>query len=375
MNIAIDLTAIPKNKSGVGRYLYNLVEWLQKIDSENSYYLFMQDDDLDGFNIYASNFHKVPVSSKWLRKVPLRLLWEQLLFPKKLSRLKIDLLHSPHYTTAYFSKIRKIVNFHDFTYFVVPQMHTFLKRELFKFYIKTSLKNADSIIVISKSTQGDLENILNAKRRNVFVTPMGVDERFFLNDNRGESILGEYGIKGDYILYVGTIEPRKNVLGLLKAYNMIDYQIRDKYKLVICGKKGWMYDDIYKYIEENRLMSKVVFTGFVKDEHLPCFYRYAKLFLYPSFYEGFGIPIIEAMASGVPTITSNISSMKEVAGVACINVDPYNVDEIKNGIELLLNSEELYNELKIKGIERAKIYTWENCARKTLEAYQKSIHD
>lgn len=374
MNIAIDLTAVPKNKAGVGRYLINLIRWLQKIDMENKYYLFIQDDDLDGFDIFNANFKIIPVSSRYMRNIFIRLIWEQLILPIKLKKFKIDLLHSPHYTMPYFSSAKSVVTFHDMTYFILPRMHTFLKRWLFKIYIKISARKADTILAVSNSTAEDLIRILKIKDINVFVTPMGIDEGFLNLVELDKNILEAYGINSDYFLYVGTIEPRKNIIRLLKAYSELSYEIRNKYKLVICGQKGWMYKEVFKFIKSNHLEDNVKFTGFVKDEYLPHIYKGAKLFLYVSLYEGFGIPIIEAMASGVPCITSNLSSMKEVAGEACIKVDPYNENEIKNAIIQLLNNNELYEILKRKGLERAQQYTWLECARRTLEAYKKTYN-
>lgn len=370
MKIAIDLTSTPKNKTGIGRYLYNLVHALQEVDERNQYYLFIQDDDIDGFDLYANNFHPVPVNSKILRKTYIRILWEQFVFPLRLKKLGVTLLHSPYFTMPYLSKVPKITTFHDMTYFILPEVHTSFKREMFKGYIKVSSRLADGILAISENTKDDIIKYANPKGKEIYVSPLGVDWRFYEEHTVDENLLKSYGIKGKYFLYVGTIEPRKNILRLIKAYYMLDESIRKEYKLVICGKKGWMYDEIFKYIQENHLEEYIHFTGFVKDDDLPVLYKGAKIFLYVSIYEGFGIPVIEGMACGVPTITSDTSSMKEIAGDAAINVNPYEENDIRNAIVRLLNDKQFYESLRVKGMERAKIYNWKQCAIKTVEAYE-----
>lgn len=372
MNIAVDLTPVPKSKAGVGRYIVNLVEWLQKIDNKNNYYLIVQDDDKDSFPVKNTNFRQVPVKSKYLRNVLLRLVWEQIILPFKLKKLNADILHSPHYTIPYFSLVKSVVTFHDMTYFIIPQMHTLIKRFMFRAYIRLTAKRAAGILSVSDSTAQDMVRLLGMDRSKIAVTPLGVDERFFETINPDHSILESYGIDKEYFLYVGTIEPRKNLVRLIKAYSCLSSEAKDKYRLVICGQKGWMYNEVLELIQTDGLEDHIRFTGFVKDEDLPAIYRGAKLFLYVSLYEGFGIPLIEAMARGVPCITSDLSSMKEIAGEACLKINPYEENEIKNAIIELLKNEELYDSLKEKGMAQAKKFRWIDCAKKTLEAYEKT---
>lgn len=370
MKIAIDLTSTPKNKTGIGRYLYNLVHALQQVDQRNEYYLFIQNDDITGFEITAKNFHCVPVNSNFLRKTYIRILWEQVFFPLRLKKLGIELLHSPYFTMPYLHSVKTVVTFHDMTYFIFPEVHTPLKREMFKMYVKLSARSADGILAISNNTAEDIFKYCTPRNKKICVSPLGVDWRFYEEHKVDRNLLESYGISGEYFFYVGTIEPRKNILRLIKAYALLDDNIKKKYKLVIAGKKGWMYDDIFKYIEANGLTGYVHFTGFVRDEDLPVLYKGAKIFLYVSIYEGFGIPVIEGMACGVPTITSDSSSMKEIAGDAAIKIDPYKECEIRDAIMKLLEDENLYKSLKIEGRKRAEVYNWRQCAIKTVEAYE-----
>jgi Glycosyltransferase len=371
MKIALDLTSTPKNKTGIGRYLYNLVYALQQVDTKNEYYLFIQDDDVDGFDLREKNYHIVPANSKILRRPYLRILWEQVVFPFRLKRLGIDLLHSTYFTMPYLCPVKKIVTFHDMTYFIFPEVHTALKREMFKAYIRLSARAADGILSISNHTAKDILAYSKPKNRDIFISPLGVDWRFYEDNTVNADVLSQYGIESEYFLYVGTIEPRKNILRLLKAYNALDKAVREKYKLIIAGKKGWLYKEIFEYMRENDLDKYVHFTGYVKDEDLPVLYKAAKLFLYVSIYEGFGIPVVESMACGVPTITSKSSSMEEIAGDAALLVNPFNENEIRDAILNLLSDSELCSELTSKGYERAKEYNWLKCAQKTAEAYEK----
>lgn len=370
MNIAIDLTSIPKKKSGVGRYLVSLLDFLQKADTENTYFLFIHDDDISGFNITSYNFKLIPVKSKYLRNVWLRLLWEQFVLPGELKKHKIDLLHSPHYTMPYFSRVKHVVTFHDMSFFIVPKVHNFAKRYLFRVYMWLTVRRAQAVISDSYATLEDIRRILKVKGDNITVVPLGADKRFFDSADADKNLLKSYGIEDGYFLYVGMIDARKNLVRMLKAYNSLPQEIKDKYKFVICGRKNWMYEEVFSYFNENNLQKDVVFTGFVKDEDLPDIYKGAKLLLYVSIYEGFGLPLVEAMASGLPCITANVSSMKEVAGDAGLKVDPYNENEIRDAIIELVSDEELYDTLVEKGFKQAEKYTWSNCAEKTLEVYR-----
>ena len=369
MRIAIDLTSTPKNKTGIGRYLLNLVEALQTVDRENDYYLFVQSDDVEGFNIYSPNFNVVPVDSSILRKTHIRIVWEQVVLPFRLKKLKIDVLHSPNFTCPYFCRVKKVVTFHDMTYFIHPEVHTPLKREMFKMYIKLSSFAADKILAISQNTVIDIVKYTGVGESKVVLTALAVDKRFYEAGELDAEILKKYGVTDSYLLYVGTVEPRKNILRLLQAYNSLDEVLKKTYKLVICGKKGWLYKEIFDYFNETGLDKYVHFTGFVQDEDLPQLYKGASAFLYVSIYEGFGFPVLEAMACGTPVITSGLSSMKEIAGDAALLVNPYDIEDIKKAICKLVDDDRFAVVQREKGVERAKEYSWELCAKNTLEAY------
>lgn len=370
--IAIDMTCTPKNKTGIGRYIKNLVEALQKEDNKNEYYLFTHSDDLDGFDITAPNFHFVAVNSAILRKTYIRILWEQIVLPFRLKSLKIDLMLSPNFTMPYLSKVKKVVAFHDLTYFFMPEMHTPLKREMFKTYIRFSAKASSAILAISENTKNDIISYFPKTREKISLTPLGVAPNFYAFKNRKVDVIDlveKYGLPLNYILYVGTIEPRKNVISLIKAYEQLSSDIKSQYKLVLCGKKGWLYEDLFAYYEQSPDKDNIVFSGFITDEDLPYLYHQAALFAYVSHYEGFGIPLIESMACDTPLITSNTSSMKEIALNAALLVNPEKPTEIAEAIERLLTDASLRENFKSQYADKLSYYNWENCAKSTAQVF------
>lgn len=364
------MTSTPKNKTGIGRYIKNLVETLDEVDKSNEYFLFIQDDDLNGFEIKSENFHIIPVISKILRKTYLRIIWEQLVLPIRLKRLNIDKILCPNFTAPYLSKTDKFCVFHDLTYFFLPEMHTPLKRELFKLYILMSARFAKSIITISENSKSDIVNHFPKLKNKVTVTPLGAAPNFYnhnLFNSDDKFIRRKYNLPNKYILYVGTIEPRKNILNLIKGYEKLPIDIKSLYKLVLVGKKGWLYDDLFSYFENSIDKDNIIFPGFVEEEDLPIVYKNAALFAYISHYEGFGIPLVESMACSTPMITSNTSSMKEIAKDVAILVNPNSPVEIANGITLILTNEQLKTKLVNGYEEKLKYYNWNNCAKITLD--------
>jgi len=372
MNIGIDATSIPKDKTGVGVYLINLIEEISKLDYNNKYYIFVQNDDIDEFRVDNDNFTIVSINSKIYRKTFFRLFWEQFELPLKLKQLNIDVLHSPHYTTPLFTKIKKIVTFHDMTFYITPEVHTFFKRTLFKLYMLVSSKFADKILTVSKSTSNDVQNILNVKPEKITVTynAKSYIYRPIDDSSKIETVKNKYNISNKYILFVGTLEPRKNIKNLIMAFNKYKKNNKSKIKLVIVGKKGWMYEEIFEIVKTKKLENEVIFTGFVDLEDLPFLYNGAEAFIYPSIYEGFGIPVLEAMSCGTPVVTSNISSMPEIIGDAGLTINPKDSNELFQAIKTLLINKDLRKKYGKKGLERSRKFTWKNCAKITLATYE-----
>ncbi len=388
MKIAIDLTQIPVNKTGIGIYALNLVRemcLLNQVDGKFNFFFFVQNDD-EEFIRLIKNFDKctlIPVKSSIFRKLIPRLFFEQILLPRKCRKLKIDLIYSSHYTIPYFTRIKRVVAFHDMTFYLFPELHQKIKLIYFKTLLPLSTRKSSGIITISESTKNDMiKRFKHINTNKITVIHLGVD--FFKEkekdlDSPCEKFLERYGLTaGEYFLFVGTLEPRKNIISIIKAFHHVrqtDETYKKRYKLVIVGRKGWFYDEIFETVKKLLMEDAVIFTGYVSEEEKQALLLKAFLFVYPSFYEGFGIPILEAMASGVPVITGNVSALPEVAGDAAILVNPLQWQEISTAMAKLLSDQRLYEKLSQKSLTQAKKFTWEKTAKKTLALFKKIATD
>jgi glycosyltransferase involved in cell wall biosynthesis len=346
MEVVFDCDILRNRKTGVENYTLNILRSLSKHISLTL---------LHNNDIVNSIFHgKKQIITKMFR-FPLSRFVYSIFFPIK---PKADIIHLPTPTAPFWNKPKDsklIVTVHDLTPYKYPEFHTLRRKIYYKFIVRHLLEQADIIITDSNSTMKDLKLCFGIKSSKVRVIPLAAD----LN-HTSEKVPAKYGIKEDYILYVGTVEPRKNLIRLIKAYN----ELRPKEKLVIVGCSGWNNKEIYKQKNEN-----VIFTDYVPSEDLNKFYSNAKIFVYPSLYEGFGIPILEAMKCKVPVITSNTSSMPEVAGDAALLIDPTSVNEIKNAMSKLLKDKKLRDSLVKKGIKQAAKFSWDKTAKETIKVY------
>ena len=255
----------------------------------------------------------------------------------------------------------------------MPEMHTPVKREMFKMYIRISAIASHTILAISENTKKDIIQYFPKTSKKIYLTPLGVAPNFYAFKNREVATIDlqeKYNLPQDYILYVGTIEPRKNVINLIKGYERLAPEIKEKHKLVLCGKKGWLYEDLFAYYEQSKDKANIIFSGFIADEDLPYLYHQAALFAYVSHYEGFGIPLIESMACDTPLITSNSSSMKEIAVNAALLVDPNDPEDIAGAISTLLTDEIMQQSFKAQYPNKLSYYNWENCANSTVKAFE-----
>lgn len=378
MKIALDLTQIPVKKTGAGIYARHLVREIVQSNLEErnlEFYFFAQDDDPEWQEIISGNpaCHLLTINSRRFRKLPLRVFYEQFIFPRQCKRLGIDLIYSFHYTIPLFTGIDRAVIFHDMTFYLFPHLHQFIRRFYFKLLIPLALKKSIRVTTVSESTKTD---ILNRFKKidpdKITVIPLGVEPvRNPPEPGQTEEILERFGLSHrKYFLFVGTLEPRKNINGIIAAYHHIISQneaARHRYKLVITGGKGWFYDSIFQKVREYGLEQSILFTGYVDDRVKHCLLANAFIFIYPSFYEGFGLPVLEAMAHGIPVITGNISSLPEVAGDAALQANPHNWQDIAAALASLLENKDLYDSLTQKGPERATLFSWQRNARSTLD--------
>jgi glycosyltransferase involved in cell wall biosynthesis len=288
---------------------------------------------------------------------------------------RIDVVHSLHYS---FPLIRfgtkQVVTLHDMTFFNMPEAHQRIKVIYFRFFIRADVRFADKVVFDSHSSLTDCITRLGPLRGTSTVVHLGKSEAFHsgLSADEIQRVREKYGLSADFILFVGTIEPRKNLSRLVLAFAAM-CEKHPGLLLAIAGMSGWMYDSLMETIRNLDLQSRVIFTGFVPEDEKPFLISAAKVFAYPSLYEGFGIPVLEALACGIPTVTSNVSSLPEVAGDAALTIDPYSVAELSSALEKLVSDEPLRDQLAREGLRQASKFTWTKTAIMTREAYNDAL--
>jgi glycosyltransferase involved in cell wall biosynthesis len=289
-------------------------------------------------------------------------------------RLALDVVHDPvGVMPLLLTSAVRVVTIHDAIPYVFPQTSTRFDQLVYHRWLPTAVRAAGAVITDSQSAREDIVTYLSVSPERVTATPLAADRRFRLPDAAGVApVLSRYGIARPYILYVGALESRKNLPRLLEAYSRLR-RWSSQWRLVIVGARKWKTSPIFDTVQALGLEPHVTFTGFVEDEHLPALYAAADLFAFPSLYEGFGLPVLEAMACGAPVVTSNTSSLPEVAGDAAILVDPTNVEQIAEAMWLVLSQPALAAALREKGLARAAQFTWERTARETAAVYARAV--
>jgi glycosyltransferase involved in cell wall biosynthesis len=290
---------------------------------------------------------------------------------------RLDVLHASDVVQFAPTRARLVSTVYDLTPMLFPDWHTNQNRAVFRQKMRRVCKHAHAIIAISEHTKRDLVKTLAIPEERIHVVYGAADARYRPIHDRDEigRVTRKYGVpKSSYILYVGTLEPRKNLVRLVEAYAMTLERHGDKTPLlVLAGAKGWLYEEIFRTVERLGLQRRVVFTGFVDDEDLPALFNGALFFVYPSLYEGFGIPVLEAMACGVPVITSNTSSLPEVVGEAGVLVDPTDASALAVALMALLSDPERRARLHAVSLARAAMFSWERAARQTLAVYEDAV--
>lgn len=364
MRIGIDGSALVKEAAGIGQWILQVIQNIMKLDSENEYYLFTYDQMKIPFEL-ADNWTVVSYGGEKKKQINFLLT-----LPGILRKLHIEVfLGTRHYLPPWNSSIRYVAVVHDLIPLYMPELFTKAHKHRFWFFTELCKHQADAIIAVSNATKKDVIQYMEFPEERIRVIYEGANPRF--NAERDEAgiaaTMEKYHIDSEYILCLSTVEPRKNMLRTIQAYEQCVQQGNLSCKLVIVGGSGWNNGEIYEYVQKNNLSSQVIFTGYVSDEEVKYIYSNATLFIYASLCEGFGIPVLEAMQSGIPVITSNVSSMPEVAGDACELVDPYSIDEIREAILRITGSRERQEAMRRRGLEQAARFSWEQCAREVLE--------
>jgi glycosyltransferase involved in cell wall biosynthesis len=373
MHIAIDAVWLgDRQGAGLATYTTNLLESLAKVDSRNRYTVYSMRLETGELGIENDNFtiKEVPDLLNFLPFWYSWTFWYYTGFSAQLSLDKPDLFLSTHPALPLYRPYPRVVIIYDLTPVVLKGAHRADFRFKFGKEVSHAARRANKIIAISQSTKKDLINLLGAKPEKISVVYPGYDDDVFklsLDSHRIQTALRKYGIVSSYIIYVGILEPKKNILRLVEAFASLKREGKIVHKLVIAGKRAWGDETVFQAVRRNGLEGEVIFTGYVPQEELPLLMSGADVFVFPSLHEGFGIPPLEAMACGAPVITSNASSLPEVVGDAGILVDPYNVDEIAEAIYKVVSDVKLREQMRRKGLERAKLFSWKKAAQQTLQ--------
>ncbi len=367
MKIAIEARPIKWSYgTGIGNYTFCLIEKLNELDIVNDYTFLWTDNRPAPHIPFTRNY-----SHYFLPKDDER---ETLEMPYWLAEERADIFHLPQngFRIPNTKTCKIVVTVHDLIPYVLPEMvrSSFLKRFITE--MPQIVEQADRLITVSEASKNDILRIFKVNPAKVVVipsAPSGYFRRLPKQETKQKLAL-MYGIKKPYLLYIGGLNPRKNVMELIHAYYKIYRELPAGQKLLIFGPEGRHLDRLQMLVQSLGLEEEVIFPGFIKSEDLPLFYNGADLFVYPSLYEGFGLPPIEAMACGTPVITSNVSSLPEVVGDAALKINPYDTLELAQGIFRVLNDESLREVLIKKGLKHSRKYNWSRIAAEVLKVYQ-----
>ena len=317
-----------------------------------------------------------PTSLQWRRsRVPtgrpeVRILWEQVAGPVALRRAGVDLVHGPVNVMPLLDGLPGVVTVHDLAFRIYPEQYPRAKQRYLDLLTGLSVRRAARVITVSESTRRDVLRFYRVDPERVVTVPNGVDPSLapVTDRERLAAFRKEHGLPDDFILFVGTLQPRKNLVGLLRAYARMGARVDAP--LVVAGGKGWMYEPVFNEVRALGVEDRVIFAGYADPEDLALWYSAATVFVYPSLYEGFGLPVLEAMACGTPVITSDTSSLPEVAGDAALLVNPRDVDAMAAAIARLMGDPALRADLRERGLARARAFSWERTARETAAVYR-----
>ncbi len=356
--------------TGVGRTLINIISRCSRSVNNNKYYLFCNYDNKD-FDIICKKPGIIRKTYNISRKSPLlNLFWHQIIYQLRLLWEHYDVSYIPNATLLLWKVCPTVIVIHDLIEYNVPKKFNHLRMLYRKVAYPLSARKADCIITVSQNSKKDIVKYCKVPQEKVKVIYNGIDYNFKpLDKSKTKSILERYSVDYSYILYVGTIDhPGKNSVSLIKAFKIL-LKKYSHFKLVLIGTPGFGFEYIKKEILNLGIKNKVVFPGYVNDEDLVGFYNGATVFALLSLYEGFGLPLIEAMACGTPVIAANTSCLSEIVGNAGFLVDPYDINKIAEKIEILISKEEIRHKMIQKGYEQANKFSWEKAAEQTLQVF------
>jgi len=368
LRIAIDARKL--RDYGIGTYVRNLLRHLARIDPRTEYVLFCRAEDCGMVEELGENFRSVAEPARPYSAS------EQLRIPMDLRREGIDLFHAPHYVLPPLTPCKSVVTIHDCIHLRFPQ---YLPNRLAYAYARSSLwfatHRSNRVLTVSEASKRDILKYFRVPERKIDVIYNAIDERFgeLPTPEEIERVRDRYQLNAPYVLYAGNIKPHKNLERLIEAFHTLRRGDLEHVKLLIIGDEISKYATLRRAVHRYKLHKHVRFFGFVPDKTLAVLYRLARAFVFPSLYEGFGLPPLEAMASGTPVITSNISSLPEVVGDAALLIDPYDADAIADAMRRILLDSDLRDDLRQRGFRRVAEFSWERSVRRVRQIYEEVL--
>jgi glycosyltransferase involved in cell wall biosynthesis len=365
--VRIGIDARKLHDFGIGTYIRNLLRHLARIEQDAEFVVLCRPEDTPALQGLGRNFRAVP------ERAGNYSLSEQLRIPLALRRERVDLFHAPHYVLPPLVWCRSVVTIHDCIHLMFPQ---YLPNRFALGYARTSLalasRRATRVLTVSESSKRDIIRFFDTPPEKVDVIYNAYDERFALEPREDDvvRVRERYQLQDPFVLYAGNVKPHKNLERLIEAFQIVRSRGFDHLKLVLTGDEISRYAALRRAVHRHQLYKYVRFLGFVPEDTLAVMYRLAAVFVFPSLYEGFGLPPLEAMASGTPVVTSNASSLPEVAGDAALLVDPYDPEAIADGVVRVLTDADLRAELRRKGLARARQFSWGEAARRVRDIYR-----
>lgn len=357
--------------AGIARYIYHLLRQVPAAAPDFELDVYTTESRapalLHNVNIYSS---RVPA-----HKPLARIFWEQTVFAWQLFQTKYALLHSFAYVSPLLNHTRSIVTLYDLSFYLYPEYFRPFHRLYLQIGTRISARRAERILTISESTKRDIVHLLGVPENKIDVAMPGVNPEFFqtISPDALQAFRRAQNLPEKFVLYLGTREPRKNIPALLRAFALLKRRKKFPHRLVLAGGRGWMDDAIARVARETDMQDEILLPGFVPHAELPFWYHAADVFVYPSQYEGFGMPALEALASGTPVITSNVSSLPEAVGNAALLVNPASPQEIADALARILTDDALRQELKTRGVEHARQFTWARAAHVTAQCYRAAL--
>lgn len=369
MHIAIDAHSVGAQLAGNETYAVNLIEALAEIDQSNQYTLYVtKQSAADRFKNRWPNFEvKRTLPHTPLVRIPV-------ILSAALRRHPVDVLHV-QYTAPPLAPCAVVATIHDLSFEHLPETFNRRSRAQLRLTVRRTARNAVQILTLSEFSRHDVIETYGIDPDRVTVTPAAAPTHFrpTANGTNLRRIRAAYGIDREYILALGSIQPRKNLVRLINAYSTLRKELQNLAvpQLVIAGKRGWLEGETMRAAELSAAAHDIRFVGYVADADLPELFSGATCFAYPSYFEGFGLPVLEAMQCGTPVIAGNRTSLPEVAGDAALLVDPFDETDIADALRSVIENPDRRDDLRVKGIERAKQFSWQQTARLTLQAYER----